>query len=631
MRFVRRSARATGDLLRLVFYGALGGVAGFAVYVLGHAALAVYEDPFGAFGAMPDVVERAVTELAVSQLVAVLMGTLVGLVTSRGSWRFGGILAFTGLVCVIVGFLAYGIGVALPQVDDDMVWMSVLLLSVEAFSLCMVVVYGFYGLDIAVRTRWRRSPDKVAFSRYFTPKVAFHVACFNEPPELVQASLAKLLALDYPKDRLVIMVLDDSTKEELRAPLEAWCRAHGLTYVHRKDRRGFKAGALNHALTLTPPDVDLISVLDADYQVEPDFLKETVGHFINPNLGFLQTPQDYRNVHQSFLTEQYYYADAYFYRAVLPSRNEENAIIFCGTMGIIRKGVLEGVGGWGEEFITEDSELSVRVLERGYESLFVNKTYGRGLIPPTFDAYKKQLYRWSFGSVKVIKAHLKEFLFSRMSVRQKFDFFIGNLHWFDGVWVCMIAALVALVGLSDLFGWHFANHHEKEIWLLGIVPVFLLFDGIVRLHLALRRSMGVGFGVSLRVMGMWYAIKFNNMFAAVKSLLGFKLPFVRTPKAPDAKPTRWKALGLASKLCTFELLCGLALVALGAASAVDAWNRFDVTGDMPWTKAILVMWIFQYALIFLIAPYYAYKSFTTFVPEHEMKVRRAPAGRPVPR
>ena len=106
-----------------------------------------------------------------------------------------------------------------------------------------------------------------------------------------------------------------------------------FTYLHRADRTGFKAGALNHALRLTPADAELIAVVDADYHVEPEYLKETVGYFIDPGLGFVQTPQDYRNIHQSFLTKQYYFADGYFYRAMLPSRNEVNSTSFCGTMG----------------------------------------------------------------------------------------------------------------------------------------------------------------------------------------------------------------------------------------------------------------------------------------------------------
>src|SRR5205807_2131212 len=106
------------------------------------------------------------------------------------------------------------------------------------------------------------------------------------------------------------------TKAESSGPIEAYCNQVGARYIRRPNRHGYKAGALNYALTVTPEDVDFIAVIDADYLVEPDFLRETVGYFADPELAWIQTPQDYRNQHQSFLTEQYYLADKYFYRTV---------------------------------------------------------------------------------------------------------------------------------------------------------------------------------------------------------------------------------------------------------------------------------------------------------------------------
>ena len=590
----------------------LGAACGLLVWVLGDLVLAILDG--APLVRLAPRLAGAVAARTVGEATAVGLGAAVGLLASGGRWRAGGLVALTGLAAVVVGFLAYAVGIALPRVPEETLWLSVTLLAVEAWSLGMVVVYAFYGLDATMRRRWRRSADRVPFSRHYVPKVAFHVACFNEPPQLVAESLRALLQLDYPRDRYVVMVLDDSTDPACRAPLEAFCRENGLEYLHREDRRGFKAGALNHALARTPADVELVSVLDADYQLEDGFLRETVGYFVDPNLAFVQTPQDYRNIGQSSLTRGYYYADAYFYRAVLPARNEQNAIIFCGTMGILRRSALEAVGGWGERFITEDSELSIRILERGYDSLYVNRTYGRGLIPPTFDAYKKQLYRWSFGSVKVVKAHLKRFLFSHLSVRQKFDFLVGNFHWFDGLGVCAIAAAVALLGVAELAGLPISHHHQREVWLVGLVPAVLLVDGAVRVHAALARGSGAGFGTSMRVLGMWYAIKFNNMFAAVKSLLGFRMPFVRTPKAPDTRPSRLRALGLAVRLTRFELVCGLTLLGLGVANAAEAWDRY-VRGGLQAGKLLLVAWLLFYAMIFLIAPFYAYRSFVTYLPD----------------
>ena len=619
----------TGALVALLLTGAVGGflslralardvvgatvgaAAGFLLYALGYLSAGARELGSASFYAL--YYWKVFETVTVAMLGAAILGGLVGLIVMRFRWRLYGVLAYVAFVSIVAGYFAYVFNVALPRVPIDWLPMSVALLWAEGMSLGMVVIHTFYGLDNFVKRSWERTPEKVPFSRHYLPRVAFHYACFNEPPEIVYDALSRFKDLDYPKDRYLVMVLDDSTDESLRRPVEDFCREHGFVYIHRKDRRGFKAGALNNALQHTPADVEIISVIDADYHVEPEYLRETVGYFIDPELGFLQTPQDYRNIHQSFLTRQYYFADGFFYRAIMPSRNEANAISFCGTMGLVRRKALEAVGGWAEDHVTEDAELSVRILNGGWRSLYLPKTFGKGLIPPTYDAYKKQHHRWAFGGVKVLKAHLGKFVFGgRMSGRQRFDFFVSCLQWFDGVYTVVIAAAVAAIAVGEIMGHPLAIYHRNEIFLVGLVPVFLVSDGFARLHLALRRSMNLSMWGTLKVMGVWYAIKFVHMRAALKALLGFKVPFVRTPKAPDGRATRWQALTRSVRLCSFETLCFLLLACLAVALPIASGF------DMHPAKILLWVWVSLYALLFVAAPLYAYKSFRTFVPDDEL-------------
>ncbi len=593
-----------------------GGLIGLVLYAVGYVASFYLTAPVTPYYVLYFV--EAVYSQTLIELLSVVGGAAVGVLLVRYSWRFYGIATYIALIAVVAGYLLYSINITIPQVPPSDRPFTIALFTVEAASLLMVVFYSFYALDVFSRKRWNRGVRDVTFSRYYQPKVAFHVTCFNEPPEMVMETLEHLLTIDYPDDRFVILVLDDSTKEDIRAPIRNFCEQNGCLYIHREDRRGFKAGALNNALRYTPADTELIAVIDADYHVEPEYLRETTGYFINPNLGFVQTPQDYRNMHQSFLTEQYYYADGYFYRAVLPSRNEENTIIFCGTMGLVRRRTLEGVGGWAEDHITEDQELSVRILEAGWESLYVNKTFGRGLIPPTFEACKKQLYRWSFGGIKIVKAHFGRFLFSQMSLRQKFDFLIGNLHWFEGFYVVAIAVALGAIALADIFSIDVMLHHQREVWFIGLVPVFLLVDSITRLHRAMNSSMNVSMRGTLKVLGMWMAIKFNNMFAALKSFAGFRIPFIRTPKAPDRKPSRLEAIGRSLALSRFESTA--ALVCLGLAAGLVTKEALLVVrgADIVLTRVILVVWLLYYALIFACAFLYSYKAYRTFIPDDEL-------------
>ncbi len=610
------ASRAAGllrwrDLARDLMGAGVGAAAGFILYALGYLAAGHPTGAAGGFYAMD--YWGVLDTLTVAELIAAVLGGVVGLIVIRFGWRLYGVLAYVAFVSIVAGYFGYVFNVALPRVPLQALPFSIFLLWAEGMSLAMVVVHAFYGLDNVVKRRWERTPDKVPFSRHYLPRVAFHYACFNEPPEIVFDALSRFKDLDYPKDRYVVMVLDDSTDERCRAPVERFCRENGFVYVHRANRKGYKAGALNHALKITPPDVEIISVIDADYHVEPEYLRETVGYFIDARLGFLQTPQDYRNVHQSFLTRQYYFADGYFYRAIMPSRNEANAISFCGTMGMVRREALEQVGGWAENHVTEDCELSVRLLDAGWRSLFIPKTFGKGLIPPTYDAYKKQHHRWAFGGAKVLKAHLGKLVGpGGMTLRQRFDFFISCLQWFDGVYIVVIAGAVAAIALGEVRGHPLQVYHQNEIALLGLVPIFLLLDGFARLHLALRRSMNLSMWGTLKVMGVWYAIKFVHMRAALKAAMGFKVPFVRTPKAPAGRPGKWASFMRALRLTPFET--GFFLVLAGISVALV------VTGGASWTtsRALLLVWIVMYALVFLAAPLYAYKSFRTFVPDAEL-------------
>lgn len=621
-----RSTLRTG--LRVVVGGLVGALAGLVLYCI--AYVLVFVPPQPGLGSLVGMMAEAMYSFTPSQLLLVAVAATAGAVLSRYSWRLYGILTFVSLLFVVLGYSIYTLSSTLPEVPKEDLWLSILLFVAEISSLGMVLLYSFYTIDVAARKHWRRSTVEAMFSPYYLPKVAIHVPTFNEPFELVRETLERVRKLDYPADRLVVMVADDSTKPECSAPLESYCKAHGIGYHRREDRTGYKAGALNMLLERTPADCNILAVLDADYQVEPEYLRETVGFFVDPDLGWLQTPQDYRNRHQSFLTEQYYLADAYFYRTILPSRNEENSIIFCGTMGMLRMRAVLDVGGWNETCITEDAELSVRLLNSGWNSLYVNKTYGRGLIPPTFEAYKKQHYRWAFGGGKILRTHAWRFLFGRFTFRQRLDYLVGSFNWFEGLFIFGIALFILTMAGMDLMGLDVVTHHDTEILLVGLVPLFLLLDGLTRVHLVLRRAVNLTFGGTLRILGMWFSVKFSDMRAALKAMIGMSIPFVRTPKAPARRPDKVESWGLALRLTRFEtgmtllLLLGAALMA-GKALFASAQTDGEATG-----RFFLAFWLTYYAVIFACAPIYAYKSFATLRTEEESRAVDANEPHPLP-
>jgi cellulose synthase/poly-beta-1,6-N-acetylglucosamine synthase-like glycosyltransferase len=607
----------------------VGGTAGLTIYGLAYLAVHYPRIPDSIYYFL--YVGEAIYSFSPLEFFFVGLGALVGLLIARNTWRFYGVATFVSMIAVILGFLGYSFFVTLPAVERPWYGLAVLLFIAESFTLVMVVLYAFYTIDVSARKRWRKVPEDAPHSKYFLPRVAFQVCVFNEPTDLVLATLGKLRVMNYPQDRYLIMVLDDSTREELIAPLKDYCQKNGLVYLHRTDRRGYKAGALNDSLQHVPADVDLLAVVDADYQIEPEFLKETAGYFVNPNLGWLQTPQDYRNRNQSFLTEQYYLADAYFYRTVMPSRNEENTIIFCGTMGIVRKQALLEVGRWGEKYISEDAELSIRLLTHGWESLYINKTFGRGLIPATFEAYKKQHYRWAFGGAKILRGHFWDIALGRLTPRQSFDYFVGSAHWFEGLFIVFISWIIAALAFSELLGFPIVTHHSREILLIGLIPFFLLTDGFTRLHMVMRERMQLSFGRTLRVLGMWMSVKFSNSFGALKSFVGFNMPFIRTKKAPNDRVTRGEALRRSLRVAPFESGMAALLLGLFLATLWRLWATYDaVEGRVPATRLFLAFWLLYYTLVFFSAPFYAYKAYVTFTPDDELPQAAPPLGTPRP-
>src|SRR5262249_18398127 len=142
--------------------------------------------------------------------------------------------------------------------------------------------------------------------------------------------------------------------------------------------------------------------------VDPGWIRALVGYFADPRVAFVQSPQDYREYDGDTYLQACYDAYKYFFVTTMPSRNQRNSIIFAGTMGLLRRAVLEQVGGWDEWCITEDAELSLRILKLGYRGVFVGQSYGRGIMPLTFDSLKSQRFRWCFGGMQILRMHWRD-------------------------------------------------------------------------------------------------------------------------------------------------------------------------------------------------------------------------------
>jgi cellulose synthase/poly-beta-1,6-N-acetylglucosamine synthase-like glycosyltransferase len=416
---------------------------------------------------------------------------------------------------------------------------ALILWLMEAFAAFLGVAYLWELCDALGREAWQRrvidGADQDA--RGYTPFVSLQVPAYNEPPEMVIETLQSLTALDYPAYEII--VIDDNTDDEsLWRPVEAWCRDHGIKFAHLQDWPGYKSGALNHALReMIDPRTELIGVIDADYQLDPQFLAACAPLFADPEVGFIQAPQDYRDWRQAPFFRRLYYSYKYFFAVSQPSRNERDGAIFAGTMGLIRKDALVGAGGWDEWCITEDAELSLRLLRDGWSGLHVDRSFGVGVMPLTFEALKGQRFRWCFGGIQILRRHWRAMMPGRPTSRNRMDggqrwaYLSGAVQWYGDLLAVMFF-LFLLVGAANVTLGGGLLFRKLSGFLLAAIPLLALL-GLIRAVALLRRGTGASWRDALGAFMIWQSTSIVVARASVQGLFAKEAEFLRTPKTAE--------------------------------------------------------------------------------------------------
>lgn len=356
----------------------------------------------------------------------------------------------------------------------------------------------------------------------YLPKVSIHVPICKEPVEVVRTTLEALSQLDYP-DYEVCVLVNNTTEREFIDPISEICKNLGerFRFFHLPYIRGYKAGTLNYALKVTDRDVEIIAVVDSDYVVDKNFLKETVGYFKDPTVAIVQIPQDYRDFPKTPWFEGMYYAYRYFFSIVMNSCNRHNAASFMGTMGLVRKKCLEEIGGWCENVITEDSELGMRIHERGYRTIYIDRSYGKGLMPLSFSSYKKQRFRWAFGNMQTIRKNIRILLKGNLTGLQKICYMGANTIWFNNLFIpFLVVACGIIFNLSDKLGMAVA----------GPYMAFLLSRSL-GLIVVLPKLLGISIYKGIYAFLSFLSITFPMSIAWLLCLVRPQKGFWRTPKS----------------------------------------------------------------------------------------------------
>jgi len=367
------------------------------------------------------------------------------------------------------------------------------------------------------------------------PKVSIQVPAYNEPPDMLIETIDALAQLDYPD--FEVLVIDNNTKDEaVWRPVEAHCKTLGerFRFFHVSPLEGFKAGALNFALEHTDPDASIVAVIDSDYKVDPQWLKDLVPGFSDPKVAIVQAPQDYRDQDDNAFKAMCYAEFRGFFHIGMITRNERNAIIQHGTMTLVRRAALEEVDGWAQWCITEDAELGLRLFERGYEAHYLPRSYGRGLMPETFIDYKKQRFRWAYGAMQILREHASA-LFSRRDQRltagQRYHFIAGWLPWladglnlaFNFAAICWSVAMIVV-----------PHRFDPPQIMFSILPLSLFTFKLVKLaHLYVSR-VGANLRQTFAAALAGLALSHTIGLAVVKGMITRNEPFFRTPKGKQS-------------------------------------------------------------------------------------------------
>ncbi|MBI5108436.1 MAG: glycosyltransferase [Rhodocyclales bacterium] len=457
------------------------------------------EGAVGAHWGMLDAARRPKFELAgplyadpywqtkVAIASALGLGAMLPFLLTFAGMRLAGRVAFALIAQAVISF-----AVLLGTLPLD----NYLRLPDIAVLALLVPALGFMAAILLTQTLefaelfWEGSLRRRAVPRPLPPGtappfVSIHVPCCNEPPAMVIASIDSLLALDWPA--LEILVVDNNTSDPaLWMPVQAHVRqrqdaraASGddgptLRFFHLPAHPGFKAGALNFALEQANPQAEWIAVVDADYLVDPGWLRELGGYFADPSVGIVQAPQAHRDWGDQPLRRMMNWEYEGFFRIGMHHRHERDAIVQHGTMTLIRADALVRAGGWDPNCICEDTELGLRLFRQGRRAVYVDQVFGVGLVPADFGAYRRQRRRWAQGAMQILRRHAGA-LFGPSPLRrgQRYHFVAGWLPWIGDA----LHLVFSLAAVAWTLGFLLAPQWFGMPLALFVVPLAVFFLG----------------------------------------------------------------------------------------------------------------------------------------------------------
>jgi len=324
--------------------------------------------------------------------------------------------------------------------------------------------------------------------------------------------------------------------------------------------------------------------------VSPDWLSDLVPAFADPKVGLVQAPQDHRDGERSPLHHVMNGEYAGFFDVGMVQRNEVNAIIVHGTMCLIRRAAMDDAGGWSSDTICEDTDLGLTILERGWVTHYTNRRYGRGLLPDTFEAYKKQRDRWASGGFQIVRKHWRAFLpgASLLTPDQKREFAFGWINWLGAESVGVLVAIFNLIWVPVVA---FAGIAVPDkVLTLPIIATFAI--SVIHFIALYKRRVPIPLGQAAGAMIAAMAMQWTVARAVANSIIRDHLAFVRTDKGGKGKARRRVAFPAFNEaILGGLLLLGAAIVFQTNYERVQEINLFGyvlLVQSLPFVAAVML-------------------------------------------
>ncbi len=473
---------------------------------------------------------------------------------------------------------------------------NIAVLIIFGLSMGFIFMYSLIQLNLIINyVKSKKKPLNSNLKLENYPIVTVQLPIYNEL-YVVERLIDKICEFDYPKDKLEIQILDDSTDEtvEIIAKKVNYYQSLGfdIRHIQRPKRVGYKAGALKYGTQFCKGE--FIAIFDADFLPKSDFLQKTVPYFNQKNVGVVQTRWGFTNANYSALTcLQSFGLDAHFSIEQVGRNYSNHFINFNGTAGVWRKECIADAGGWESDTLTEDLDLSYRAQLKGWKFLYLESVESPSELPVEMNALKQQQFRWTKGAAECTSKNLIRVLKSKktkFSTKLHAIFHLMNSSIFIVIFIMSVLSL-PLILIKPLY-----PQYYFLIQLTGFFMISWLILGVFYWVSFKQNTRGSFLSFLIHFLGFLavsMGLSLHNALAVFEGYIGRKTPFVRTPKFNIEEANDWKQNKyVVKKISPLTIFEGMMLMYFIYTFSI-AIDYHDY-GIMP----MLVFLIFGYGFVF---------------------------------